>query len=180
MFRSVPAWKEPLRQDCDGSHPARVDRLLIRTAAGQAGIGDHDGHIGRSAPHLTARASAIWGHTVATDTNPDRSTRPAPTDSQRDIRAMAGDRVVVSRLRWHSDPEGWSRAFTGVVQERLGHSAMGSRSEPHLTRDRVSVPSSKVSMSCTGVLDSGSVATLAAVGGCQPTKISAVQPTPAS
>ena len=84
----MPAWKEPLRQDCDGSHPARVDRLLIRTAAGQAGIGDHDGHIGRSAPHLTARASAISGHTVATNTNPDRSTRPAPTDSQRDIRAM--------------------------------------------------------------------------------------------
>jgi hypothetical protein len=35
-------------------------------------------------------------------------------------------------------------------------------------------------MSYTGVLDSGSVATLAAVRGCQPTKISTVQPTPAS
>lgn len=34
-----------LCQDCDGSHPIRVDRLLIRTTAGQAGIGNHDGHI---------------------------------------------------------------------------------------------------------------------------------------
>ena len=32
------------------SHTARVDRLLIRTAAGQAGIGDNDGHITCSAP----------------------------------------------------------------------------------------------------------------------------------
>jgi hypothetical protein len=32
------------------SHTLEVDRLLIRTAAGQAGIGDNDGHIGWSAP----------------------------------------------------------------------------------------------------------------------------------
>ena len=43
----VAGLEEPLLcQDCDGSHPTRVDRLLIRTTAGQAGTGDHDGHIG--------------------------------------------------------------------------------------------------------------------------------------
>jgi hypothetical protein len=31
-------------------HTAQVDRLLIRTAAGQAGIGDHGGQITRNAP----------------------------------------------------------------------------------------------------------------------------------
>ena len=31
-------------------HTSQVDRLLIRTAADQAGIGNNDGHIGRSAP----------------------------------------------------------------------------------------------------------------------------------
>ncbi len=50
------------------------NRLLIRTAAGQAGIGNNDGHIASSAPHLTARASSVKGRTVVTDTNPDRST----------------------------------------------------------------------------------------------------------
>ena len=43
----VAGLEEPLLcQDCDGSHPIRVDMLLIRTTAGQAGTGDHDGHIG--------------------------------------------------------------------------------------------------------------------------------------
>jgi hypothetical protein len=85
MFRSVPAWEEPLRQDCDGSH-RQVDRLLIRTAAGQAGIGNNDGHITRSAP-ATSEANPIKGHTVITDTNPRRSPRPTATDSQSDIDA---------------------------------------------------------------------------------------------
>ena len=53
--------------------PTGVDRLLIRTAADQAGIGNDDGHIGSSAPHQTARASTERGHAVVTDTNPDRS-----------------------------------------------------------------------------------------------------------
>ena len=34
-------------------HTAQVDRLLIRTAAGQAGIGNNDGQITGSAPTLT-------------------------------------------------------------------------------------------------------------------------------
>jgi hypothetical protein len=58
---------EPLRQDCDGSH-RKVDRLLIRTAADQAGIGNDDGHIASSAP-VRNGASAIKGHVVVTDTN---------------------------------------------------------------------------------------------------------------
>jgi hypothetical protein len=62
---------EPLRQDCDGSH-REVDRLLIRTAAGQAGIGDNSGHITRSA-HAEAEANPLKGHTDITDTNPRRS-----------------------------------------------------------------------------------------------------------
>jgi hypothetical protein len=46
-----------------------VDRLLIRTAAGQAGIGNNDGQIAGSAPTVTGRANPIRGHTVVTDTN---------------------------------------------------------------------------------------------------------------
>jgi hypothetical protein len=55
------------------SHTIKVDRLLIRTAAGQAGIGNNDGHIVGSAPTVTDRASPIRGHAVVTDTNPHRS-----------------------------------------------------------------------------------------------------------
>ena len=40
-------------------HTAQVDRLLIRTAAGQAGIGDNDGHITRSAPTQSGQANPI-------------------------------------------------------------------------------------------------------------------------
>ena len=80
----MPAWEEPLRQDCDGSH-REVDRLLIRTAAGQAGIGNNDGRITCSAP-APSGASPIRGHTVITDTNPRRSPRPAAPDSQSDTR----------------------------------------------------------------------------------------------
>jgi hypothetical protein len=54
-------------------HTAQVDRLLIRTAAGQAGIGDNDGQITRSAPTETGQANPIRGHAVVTDTNPHRS-----------------------------------------------------------------------------------------------------------
>ena len=70
---SVPAWEEPLRQDCDESHPRRVDRLLIKTAAGHAGIGDNDGQIRGNAPGHEAEAELEMGHVVVTDTNPDRS-----------------------------------------------------------------------------------------------------------
>ena len=38
-----------------------LDRLLIRTTAGQAGVGNHDGHITGSAPHQRMRASSIGG-----------------------------------------------------------------------------------------------------------------------
>jgi hypothetical protein len=76
VFRSVPAWEEPLRQDCDGSH-RKVDRLLIRTAAGQAGIGNNGGQITRSALTVTGQANPIKGHTVVTDTNlADPANRP--------------------------------------------------------------------------------------------------------
>ena len=40
-------------------HTVKVDRLLIRTAAGQAGIGNNDGHIAGSAPTVTDQASPI-------------------------------------------------------------------------------------------------------------------------
>jgi len=53
-------------------HTVKVDRLLIRTAADQAGIGNDGGHIARSAP-ATSEANPIKGHTVITDTNPRRS-----------------------------------------------------------------------------------------------------------
>lgn len=69
----VPAWEEPLRQNCDESHPHRVDRLLIKTAAGQTGIGDNDGQIRGNAPGAEAGAELETGHVVVTDTNPDRS-----------------------------------------------------------------------------------------------------------
>ncbi len=49
--RSVPAWEEPHSRTVMG-HTAEVDRFLIRTAAGQAGIGDHGGQIARNAPAL--------------------------------------------------------------------------------------------------------------------------------
>ena len=65
-------------------HTLEVDRLLIRTAAGRAGIGDNDGHIGRSAPANERRASPIRGHAVVTDTNPRRSRRSAIPYSQPD------------------------------------------------------------------------------------------------
>lgn len=57
-----------------GHTPSGVDRLLIRTAAGQAGIGNNGRHIGSSALRLTAKASSEKGRTAVTDTNPDRST----------------------------------------------------------------------------------------------------------
>ena len=96
----MPAWEEPLRQDCDGSH-RQVDRLLIRTAAGQAGIGNDDGHIAGSAPE-PVRASPIKGHAVVTDTNPRRSPRPAAPDSQSDTtqsRTVQGYDKEVTRSR---------------------------------------------------------------------------------
>ena len=65
-------------------HTVKVDRLLIRTAAGQAGIGNDDGHIARSAPTVTGRTSPIKSHDVVTDTNPRRSRRPAVPYSQSD------------------------------------------------------------------------------------------------
>jgi hypothetical protein len=53
-------------------HTAQVDRLLIRTAAVQAGIGNNGGHI---TAQCTAKdeANPLKGHTVITDTNPRRS-----------------------------------------------------------------------------------------------------------
>jgi hypothetical protein len=92
VFRSVPAWEEPLR-DCDGSH-RQVDRLLIRTAAGQAGIGNNDGHITCNAPTVTGGPSPIEGHAAVTDTNLRRSRRPAAPDSQSDI---AADNATAAR-----------------------------------------------------------------------------------
>ena len=59
---------EPLRQGCDGSH-RQVDRLLIRTAAGQAGIGNTDGRITAMHPIVTGGASPKRGHAVVTDTS---------------------------------------------------------------------------------------------------------------
>ena len=74
VFGRCLAWVEPLRQDCDESHH-QVDRLLIKTAAGQAGIGNNDGHITSSASPVTGRANPQMGHAVVTDTNPRRSPR---------------------------------------------------------------------------------------------------------
>jgi hypothetical protein len=54
-------------------HTAQVDRLLIRTAADQAGIGNGDGHIVCKCTHPRAGPSRIWGHTIVTDTNSRRS-----------------------------------------------------------------------------------------------------------
>jgi hypothetical protein len=68
-------------------HTVKVDRLLIRTAAGQAGIGNDDGHIARRAPTVTGGTSPIRGHAVVTDTKPRRSRRPATPHSQSDITA---------------------------------------------------------------------------------------------
>jgi hypothetical protein len=68
-------------------HTSQVDRLLIRTAAGQASIGNNDGHITGSAPTVTGRANPIRGHVVVTDTNPRRSRRPAVPYSQSGNRA---------------------------------------------------------------------------------------------
>ena len=42
-------------------HTIKVDRLLIRTAAGQAGIGNNDGHITRSAPAAHSRGKSEKG-----------------------------------------------------------------------------------------------------------------------
>jgi hypothetical protein len=50
-----------------------VDRLLIKTAAGQTGIGDNDGQIRGNAPGAEAGAELEMGHVVVADTNPDRS-----------------------------------------------------------------------------------------------------------
>jgi len=50
VFRSVPAWNRYARTVM--GHTVKVDRLVIRTAAGQAGIGNNDGHIVRSAPTI--------------------------------------------------------------------------------------------------------------------------------
>jgi hypothetical protein len=58
-------------------HTVKVDRLLIRTAADQAGIGDNDGQITGSAPTVTGRTNPERGHAIVTDTNPRRSRRPA-------------------------------------------------------------------------------------------------------
>jgi hypothetical protein len=58
-------------------HTVKVDRLLIRTAAGQAGIGNDDGHIARSAHTVAGRTSPIKSHAVVTDTNlADPADRP--------------------------------------------------------------------------------------------------------
>ena len=58
-------------------HTIKVDRLLIRTAAGQAGIGNNDGHITGSAPTINGQANPIRGHAVITDTNlADPADRP--------------------------------------------------------------------------------------------------------
>ena len=97
---------EPLRQDCDGSH-RKVDRLLIRTAADQAGIGNNDGHIARSAPTVTGRTSPIRSHAVVTDTNPRRPRRPAVPYSQSDnagSRACARRRYSSGRRRIAASP----------------------------------------------------------------------------
>ena len=53
-------------------HTVKVDRLLIRTAAGQAGIGNNDGHIAGKCTHHIGKASPVRGHAVVTDTNPPR------------------------------------------------------------------------------------------------------------
>ena len=50
-----------------------MDRLLIKTAAGQAGIGDNDGQIRGNARGRWAEAELEMSHVVVTDTNPDRS-----------------------------------------------------------------------------------------------------------
>jgi hypothetical protein len=54
-------------------HTVRVDRLLIRTAAGRAGVGNGDGHIVSKCTRPLAGPSRIWGHAIVTDTNPRRS-----------------------------------------------------------------------------------------------------------
>jgi hypothetical protein len=54
-------------------HTLKVDRLLIRTAAGQAGIGNNDGQIVRQCTRQEPGPSRITGHAVVTDTNPHRS-----------------------------------------------------------------------------------------------------------
>jgi hypothetical protein len=71
-----------------------VDRLLIRTAAGQAGIGDDDGHIAAKCTRRHGRAGPIKGHTVVTDTKPHRSPRPAFAYSQPDIARLDARRRV--------------------------------------------------------------------------------------
>jgi len=65
-------------------HTAEVDRFLIRTAAGQAGIADHGGQITRNAPALGPGVSPIKGHTVVTDTKPSRSQVPTSGYSKSD------------------------------------------------------------------------------------------------
>ena len=55
-------------------HTAQMDRLLInQDSSSQAGIGDNDGHITRSALTQSGQANPIMGHAVVTDTNPHRS-----------------------------------------------------------------------------------------------------------
>ena len=55
-------------------HTRWADRLLIRTAAARASIGDNGGHI-RGSALLPSRqkASLEMGHAVVTDTNHGRS-----------------------------------------------------------------------------------------------------------
>jgi hypothetical protein len=70
-----------LCQDCDGSHPDSGGQASDQDNSRQAGIGNHDANRSKCTPPQ-AGASPITGHTMITDTNPDRSTRPASTDSQ--------------------------------------------------------------------------------------------------
>ncbi len=73
LIRTLSPWAScRRRQRGDESH-RKVDKPLIRTAAGHAGIGNNDGHIAGSAPTVTGRVNPIRGHAVVTDTNPRQS-----------------------------------------------------------------------------------------------------------
>ncbi len=63
-------------------HPGSGGQASDQDNSSQAGIGNHDGQIRSKCITPQAGASPITGHTVITDTNPDRSTRPASTDPQ--------------------------------------------------------------------------------------------------
>ena len=81
-------------------HTIKVDRLLIRTAAGQAGIGDNDGHITCNAP--TGKSPKESRRSHRHQPSPIPSDRPGHTHSHQTRAPIAGAEHPLPPDRWCS------------------------------------------------------------------------------